>query len=111
MISNWNLIQDVKRYILEVMTIMNNENNEASEPTKEWFLYIICPCNCGRAIPLRCTSYSGDISELANQIWKKITNAKGLEGTIEFLHESIDVGWCPDFLKEIALAEYVVARI
>jgi hypothetical protein len=48
---------------------------------------------------------------LANQIWKKITNAKGLEGTIEFLHESVDVGWCPDFLKEIALAEYVVARI
>jgi len=71
---------------------MNNENNEASEPTEEVLLYIICPCNCGRAIPLICASSSGDISELANQIWQKITSEKGLEGAIEFLHESIDVG-------------------
>ncbi len=76
---------------MEAMTIMNNEN-EASEPSEEMLLYIICPCNCGRAIPLISTSYSGDISELANQVWQKITSVKGLEGAIEFLHESIDVG-------------------
>jgi len=96
---------------MEAMTIMNNENNETSEPTEEVLLYIVCPCNCGRAIPLICTSYSGDISELANQVWQQLTNEKGLEGAIEFLHENIDVGWCPDFLKEIALAVYVVTRI
>ncbi len=72
--------------------MMNNENNEAADPTEEMLFYIVCPCNCGRAVPFMCTSCSGDISELANQIWKKTTNAKGLEGTIEFLHESIDVG-------------------
>ena len=71
---------------------MNNENYEASEPTEERLLYIICPCNCGRAVPLTCTSYSGDISELANQIWQQLASENGLEGAIEFLHESVDVG-------------------
>ncbi len=71
---------------------MNNENYEASEPTEEVLLYIICPCNCGRAVPLMSTSCSVDISELANQVWQKIISEKGLEGAIEFLHEMIDVG-------------------
>ena len=71
---------------------MNNELNEASEPTEEMLLYIICPCNCGRAVPLLRTSYSGDISELANQIWRQLASEKGLEGAIEFLHESDKLG-------------------
>ena len=71
---------------------MNNENNEASEPTEEMLLYIICPCNCGRAVPLMSTSCSGDISELANQVRQRLLSEKGLEGAIEFLHERVDVG-------------------
>jgi len=71
---------------------MNNELNEKSEPKKEKLLYIICPCNCGRAVPLICTSFSGDISEMANQIWQQLASEKGFEGAIEFLHESADVG-------------------
>ena len=71
---------------------MNNENNEVSDPTEEVLHYIVCPCNCGRAVPLTCTSYSGNISELANQVWQQLISERGLEGTIEFLHKSIDVG-------------------
>ena len=71
---------------------MNNENNEASEPTEEMLLYIICPCNCGRAIPLMSTSCPGDITEFANQVWQRTVSEKGLEGAIEFLHEMINVG-------------------
>ena len=74
------------------MTIINNENNEASEPTEEMLLYIVCPCNCGRAVPFMCTSCSGDISELANQVWQRFVSEKGLEGAIEFLHNMVDVG-------------------
>ncbi len=71
---------------------MNNELNEASEPNKESLLDIICPCNCGRSVPLMRTSCSGDISELANQVWQRSVSEKGLEGAIEFLHEMVDVG-------------------
>ncbi len=77
---------------MEAMTIMNNENYEAAEPTEEVPLYIVCPCNCGRAVPLIGTSYSGNISELANQVWQQLVSERGLEGTIEFLHELINVG-------------------
>ncbi len=84
--------KNVKRTIIKAMTYMNNELNEASEPNKETFLDIICPCHCGRAVPLIRTSYSGDISELANQIWRQLASEKGLEGAIEFLHKSDKLG-------------------
>ena len=92
MIPNWALVKDVKWCIMETMTIMNNENKETSEPTGGMFFYIVCPCNCGRAVPLVCTPCSGDISELANQVWQRTISEKGLEGAIEFIHEMIDVG-------------------
>ncbi len=77
---------------MEAMTMMNNENNEAADPTEEMLFYIVCPCNCGRAVPLTCTSYSGYISELANQVWQRVVSEKGLESAIEFIHESGNVG-------------------
>ncbi len=72
--------------------MMNNEKNEASEPTEEMLFYIVYPCNCGRAAPFTCTSFTGDISELANQVWQRTASENGLEGAIEFLHEMVDVG-------------------
>ncbi len=71
---------------------MNNEKNETSEPIEETLHYIVCSCNCGRAVPFMCTSVTGEISELANQVWQRTVSEKGLEGAIEFIHEMIDVG-------------------
>ena len=72
--------------------MMNNrEREEASESAdKNTFLYIVCPCNCGRILAVECTSHSGDVSELGNKIWWQLACEKGLEGAIEYLHENTE---------------------
>ena len=62
--------------------------------------YIICPCNCGRAIELKIAiedipahdqeEIIQGIPDTANRIWQGLVNAMGLEGTIQFLHKRSD---------------------
>ncbi len=72
--------------------MMNNrEREEASGPAGEnAFLYIVCPCNCGRALAVEYTSHSGDVSEFGNKIWRQLACENGLEGAIEYLHENTE---------------------
>lgn len=69
---------------------------------KEGLFRIVCPCNCGRAItvefhppqekPLHLIQSleKSEIKILANLIWQRVVEARGLEGAIQFLHERAD---------------------
>ncbi len=62
---------------------------------EEILFYIICPCNCGRAIELKIEDIPAhshekaaqEIPEIGIRIWQGLVDAKGLEGAIQFLHE------------------------
>ncbi len=76
---------------MEAKTTMDNEKKSTSEPTgKGATFYIVCPCECGRAYPVKYTPGSSDVSELGNKLWQNMASEKGLEGAIEFLHVNAD---------------------
>ncbi len=58
----------------------------------EAFFYIVCPCNCGRALPIEYSPFANDVPEFGNKIWQHLAHEKGLEGAIEYLHEKVEVG-------------------
>ena len=59
--------------------------------TNEADFYIICPCNCGRALPIEYSPFANDIPEFGNKIWQHLVHERGLEGAIQYLHEKVDV--------------------
>ena len=71
------------------------EKGEFEPMSEEILFYIICPCNCGRAIELKIEDFPAHshekvvqgIPETGNRIWQCLVDAKGLEGAIQFLHE------------------------
>jgi hypothetical protein len=71
---------------------------------KNPLFHIFCPCKCGRAIGVefkptktneKFIAHIDDLSEedienLGNLIWKRVVEARGLEGAIQFLHDQAD---------------------
>ncbi len=53
--------------------------------------YIVCPCNCGRALPIEYSPFANDIPEFGNKIWQHLVHERGLEGAIQYLHEKAEV--------------------
>lgn len=58
---------------------------------EEAFFFIICPCNCGRALPIEYSPFANDIPEFGNKIWQYLVDDKGLEGAVQYLHETVEV--------------------
>ncbi|MEE9241456.1 MAG: hypothetical protein V3U53_09755 [bacterium] len=60
---------------------------------EEILFYIVCPCNCGRAIKVEVYPVPGhedhikDVEEVGNNIWQHLVGEYGLEGAIQYLHE------------------------
>ncbi len=47
---------------------------------------IICPCGCGRGLPIQNTPYTHDVRDFGNIIWQQLLKDKGREDAIAFLH-------------------------